>query len=95
MRITRLLGSLLLTAALAPGQVRDACGPALAGLVREAGGEPVLRGIVPDDPAALERALGDAVAEDDLVVVSAGSSAEAAGVRPARSAATARRTSRP
>ena len=33
----------------APGQVRDACAPALAGLVREAGGEPVLRGIVPDD----------------------------------------------
>jgi molybdopterin molybdotransferase len=62
------------TAAPGPGQVRDACAPALAGLVREAGGEPVLRGIVPDDAAALERVLGEAVAEDDLVVVSAGSS---------------------
>ena len=65
------------TAALEPGQVRDACAPALAGLVREAGGEPVLRGIVPDDAAALERVLGAAVAEDDVVVVSAGSSAGA------------------
>jgi molybdopterin molybdotransferase len=65
------------TPALEPGQVRDACAPALAGLVREAGGEPVERGIVPDDAAALERVLGAAVAEDDVVVVSAGSSAGA------------------
>ena len=65
------------TAELAPGQVRDACAPALAGLVREAGGEPVLRGIVPDDESALERVLGEAIAADDLVVVSAGSSAGA------------------
>jgi molybdopterin molybdotransferase len=62
------------TAAPAPGQVRDACAPALAGLVREAGGEPVLRGIVADDADALEVVLGQAVAEDDVVVVSAGSS---------------------
>jgi molybdopterin molybdotransferase len=61
-------------AALEPGQVRDACGPALAGLVAEAGGEPVPRGIVPDDADALEHALRAAVAEDDMVVVSAGSS---------------------
>lgn len=57
-----------------PGQVRDACAPALAGLVREAGGGPVLRGIVPDDAGELERVLGEAVAQDDVVVVSAGSS---------------------
>jgi molybdopterin molybdotransferase len=57
-----------------PAQVRDACAPALAGLVREAGGEPLLRGILPDDAGALEHALGAAVAEDDVVVVSAGSS---------------------
>ena len=62
------------TATPAPGQVRDACAPALAGLVREAGGEPVLRGIVPDDATDLERVLGESVAHDDLVVVSAGSS---------------------
>jgi len=62
------------TAAPGPGQVRDACAPALAGLVQEAGGEPVPRGIVPDDPDALERALAAALADDDMVVVSAGSS---------------------
>jgi molybdopterin molybdotransferase len=62
------------TARLAPGEVRDACAPALAGLVVDAGGEPVLRGIVRDDAAELERALAAAVAEDDMVVVSAGSS---------------------
>ena len=62
------------TVAPAPGQVRDACAPALAGLVLEAGGAPVRRGIVPDDAAALERVLAAALAEDDVVVVSAGSS---------------------
>jgi molybdopterin molybdotransferase len=62
------------TGVTAPGQVRDACAPALAGLVREVGGEPVLRGIVPDDATALERTLADALAHDDVVVVSAGSS---------------------
>jgi molybdopterin molybdotransferase len=68
------------TPELQPGQVRDACAPALAGLVREAGGEPVLRGIVRDDAAALEHVLGAAVAEDDVVVVSAGSSVGARDV---------------
>jgi len=62
------------TARPAPGEVRDACAPALAGLVAAAGGEPVLRGIVPDDAAQLEHVLAAAVAEDDMVVVSAGSS---------------------
>jgi molybdopterin molybdotransferase len=62
------------TAELAPGQVRDACAPALAGLVRDAGGEPVRRGIVPDDAEQLERVLAEAIADDDVVVVSAGSS---------------------
>src|SRR5829696_294151 len=62
------------TPELSPGEVRDACAPALAGLVHEAGGEPVLRGIVPDDAATLEHVLSEAVGEDDMVVVSAGSS---------------------
>ena len=62
------------TAELAAGQVRDACGVALAALVREAGGEPDPRGIVPDDRDALAAVLGDAVATCDVVVVSAGSS---------------------
>jgi molybdopterin molybdotransferase len=60
--------------ALAPGQVRDAIAVALAALVREAGGEPDPRGIVPDDPEALGSALEDALSTSDLVVVSAGSS---------------------
>ena len=57
---------------------------ALAGLVTEAGGEPVPGGIVPDDAAALESALRAALASSDLVVISAGSSVgardETAGV---------------
>src|SRR3954449_48959 len=62
------------TAELGAGQVRDACAVALAALVREAGGEPDLRGIVPDDRDALAAVLGDGVATCDVVVVSAGSS---------------------
>ena len=62
------------TAELAVGQVRDATAPALAGLVRQAGGLPQLYGIVADDAAELEQVLSQAVADCDLVVVSAGSS---------------------
>jgi molybdopterin molybdotransferase len=62
------------TATLAPGQVRDAIAVALAALVREAGGDPDLRGIVADDRDALGGALEAAVAMSDVVVVSAGSS---------------------
>ena len=62
------------TRELAVGQVRDATSSALAALVSEAGGEPSLRGIVPDDVDALTSALREAVADCDLVVVSAGSS---------------------
>jgi molybdopterin molybdotransferase len=60
--------------ALAPGQVRDAIAVALAALVREAGGEPDPRGIVPDERDALGSALDTALATSDVVVVSAGSS---------------------
>ena len=42
------------TVTLAPGQVRDATASALAGLVADAGGEPVLAGIVDDEPGALK-----------------------------------------
>ena len=59
---------------LAPGEVRDATAAALAGLVRQAGGEPRGYGIVADDGAALEQVLRTAVGECHLVVVSAGSS---------------------
>ncbi len=62
------------TRTVAPGQVRDATASALAGLVVDAGGEPVLVGIVPDDRAALEATLRTALTSTDLVVISAGSS---------------------
>jgi molybdopterin molybdotransferase len=72
------------TAALRPGQVRDASAVALAAMVTEAGGEPVPGGIVPDDPEALEPALRAALTASDLIVISAGSSVgardETAGV---------------
>jgi molybdopterin molybdotransferase len=62
------------TAKLGAGQVRDATAVALAALVRDAGGEPVPRGIVPDDHDALAAVLHEAVQSSDVVVVSAGSS---------------------
>jgi molybdopterin molybdotransferase len=62
------------TASLEPGQVRDAIAVPLAALVREAGGEPEPRGIVPDDRNVLAQALEAALATSDAVVVSAGSS---------------------
>ena len=62
------------TASLEAGQVRDASALALAAAVRDAGGEPDLLGIVPDDQERLAAVLRDAVASSDVVVVSAGSS---------------------
>jgi molybdopterin molybdotransferase len=68
------------------GQVRDSSAPALAALVREAGGEPRFAGIVPDDREALATTLRTAMGSDplrgvegslpgcDVLVVSAGSS---------------------
>jgi molybdopterin molybdotransferase len=60
--------------ALPVGQVRDATAPALAALVREAGGAPHFAGIVPDDREALAAALRAALPGSDAIVVSAGSS---------------------
>jgi molybdopterin molybdotransferase len=62
------------TARLRAGQVRDATASALAGLVRDAGGHPVIAGIVSDEPGALEGRLREVLPDADLVVVSAGSS---------------------
>jgi molybdopterin molybdotransferase len=62
------------TAALRPGQVRDATAVALAALVADAGGAPVYGGIIPDDPDALEQVLREALGTSDLLVISAGSS---------------------
>ena len=68
------------TPELAVGQVRDATAPALAALVREAGGEPGFAGIVPDDREALGNTLRRAHGDCDLLVVSAGSSVGARDV---------------
>ena len=62
------------TAALKPGQVRDATASALAALVADVGGTPVHGGIVGDDPGALEQALRSALPASDVIVISAGSS---------------------
>lgn len=62
------------TVELTAGQVRDATASALAGLVLDAGGEPVIAGIVSDDPGVLKDKLAEVLTNADLVVVSAGSS---------------------
>ncbi len=75
------------TQTLKPGQVRDATAPALAALVSDAGGTPVLGGIVCDDPGALEKALREALPASDAIVISAGSSV---GLRDETAGAVAR-----
>jgi molybdopterin molybdotransferase len=62
------------TQVLRTGQVRDAIAPAIAALVEQAHGTPVPRGIVPDDEDALETACRAALADCDMLVLSAGSS---------------------
>ena len=62
------------TAELEVGQVRDSTAPALAALVREAGGAPRYAGIVRDDPDVLAATLREALPESDVLLVSAGSS---------------------
>ncbi len=57
---------------LARGQIRDANRPSLLGLLAEMGVEPVDLGRVPDDEAAIERALVDGVASCDALLTSGG-----------------------
>jgi len=57
-----------------PGQVRDVNSYSLAALVEEAGGEPVLYGIIPDNLGAIKAAAARALAGCDAVVITAGSS---------------------
>ena len=58
-----------------PGQIRDVNAYTLSALVSQAGGEPILYGIVPDDLDTLIARSAQALAECDLVLISAGSSA--------------------
>jgi molybdopterin molybdotransferase len=61
----------------AAGQIRDINSYTLAALVRRAGHEPVLAGVFPDEYTALEAAARQALAENDVLILSAGSSVSA------------------
>ncbi|MBD2506676.1 molybdopterin molybdotransferase MoeA [Nostoc muscorum FACHB-395] len=57
---------------LQPGQIVDSNQYAIAALVKESGAEPILLGIVKDDPVVLERVIAHAVAIADIVLSSGG-----------------------
>ncbi len=59
---------------LGPAQLFDSNGAIIAAAVCEAGGEPISFGAFPDDQIALERAMREALAGCDMVVVSGGTS---------------------
>jgi putative molybdopterin biosynthesis protein len=65
---------------VAPGQpmrpagVYDSNGAIIAAAVSEAGGEPLVMGAFPDDEAALEKAVREALVTCDIVVLSGGTS---------------------
>ena len=61
-------------AALKPASVYDSNGAIIAAAVTEAGGEPLTMGAFPDDEAALEKAVRQALAASDIVVLSGGTS---------------------
>ena len=60
-----------------PGQVRDVNSYSLAALVTEAGGEPVLYGVVQDKLELMKGIAAKALSECQVVVITAGSSASA------------------
>ena len=60
--------------AMRPGLVYDSNGRILADAVRELGGEPRFLGAFRDDEGALRRALAEALASSDLVLLSGGTS---------------------
>jgi molybdopterin molybdotransferase len=57
-----------------PGQVRNINQHSLAGLIEESGGEIRDWGVIGDAPSALAKAIGEALAWGDLVLLSGGSS---------------------
>ncbi len=65
---------------VAPGQplkaasVYDSNGAIIAAAIAEAGGVPLVMGAFPDDAAALEKAVREALATSDMVVLSGGTS---------------------
>jgi molybdopterin molybdotransferase len=60
-----------------PGMIRDINSYTLAALIRRDGHTPCLAGIFPDEYAALESAARAALASNDVVILSAGSSVSA------------------
>lgn len=65
------------TEKLRPGKIYDINAHSVAAAVREAGGEPELRGVVPDRAEELEAAISAAHRECDMTIVSGGTSAGA------------------
>jgi len=61
----------------APGQIRDINSYTLAALVKRGGHTPVLVGVFPDEYGALEQASHTALADNDVLILSAGSSVSA------------------
>ncbi len=59
---------------LKPAGVYDSNGAIIAAAVEEAGGEPLAMGAFPDNAAALEKAVREALAKSDMVVLSGGTS---------------------
>jgi molybdopterin molybdotransferase len=57
-----------------PGQIRDINSYTLSALITQAGGEAVRHGIIADDLDKLMQAAKQAHAEDDIVIITAGSS---------------------
>ncbi|BAY88200.1 MULTISPECIES: molybdopterin molybdotransferase MoeA [unclassified Tolypothrix] len=57
---------------LKAGQIVDSNGYALAALVKQAGAEALMLGIVKDDPVALEKTIAYAIANADIVISSGG-----------------------
>jgi len=57
---------------LQPGQIVDSNQYALAVVVRQSGAEPLMLGIVKDEPLALEQAVAYAIANADIVISSGG-----------------------
>ena len=58
-------------------QVRDINSYTLSALIERLGGKPILRGIVPDQHDALFEAVKQSHQEDDLIIITAGSSVSA------------------
>ncbi len=57
---------------LEPGKIRNSNSYMLAAQVTEAGGEPVIMSVLPDEPAEVERSLLDALEDVDLIITTGG-----------------------